>query len=142
MGFFKRFNIFKLNFDSKWNLYSLPIIINVSNIEELLGNIFLSFCNWWKCAHGSKCVFLALQQCQESSPDRITLYGLMMKPIQRFPQFILLLQVSNVYQREAPVTFLHGLPLGLHGSCLLLEEHAAVEVTTRSWGNKEKNSVH
>ncbi|NWI77053.1 ARHGA factor, partial [Dryoscopus gambensis] len=33
-----------------------------------------------------------LKQCQESSPDRITLYGLMMKPIQRFPQFILLLQ--------------------------------------------------
>ncbi|XP_043366283.1 rho guanine nucleotide exchange factor 10 isoform X3 [Dermochelys coriacea] len=36
-------------------------------------------------------VFVA-SQCQESSPDRITLYGLMMKPIQRFPQFILLLQ--------------------------------------------------
>ncbi|KAM4692986.1 rho guanine nucleotide exchange factor 10 isoform 2-T2 [Discoglossus pictus] len=33
-----------------------------------------------------------LKQCQDSSPDRITLYGLMMKPIQRFPQFILLLQ--------------------------------------------------
>ncbi|KAM9201591.1 rho guanine nucleotide exchange factor 10 isoform 6-T6 [Dugong dugon] len=33
-----------------------------------------------------------LKQCQESSPDRITLYSLMMKPIQRFPQFILLLQ--------------------------------------------------
>lgn len=36
---------------------------------------------------------LSSQQCQESSPDRITLYSLMMKPIQRFPQFILLLQV-------------------------------------------------
>lgn len=33
------------------------------------------------------------QQSQESSPDRVTLYSLMMKPIQRFPQFILLLQV-------------------------------------------------
>ncbi|XP_072620038.1 rho guanine nucleotide exchange factor 10 isoform X10 [Vulpes vulpes] len=33
-----------------------------------------------------------LKQCQESSPDRVTLYSLMMKPIQRFPQFILLLQ--------------------------------------------------
>ncbi|KAB1257499.1 Rho guanine nucleotide exchange factor 10 [Camelus dromedarius] len=31
-------------------------------------------------------------ECQESSPDRVTLYSLMMKPIQRFPQFILLLQ--------------------------------------------------
>ncbi|CAB1330750.1 unnamed protein product [Coregonus sp. 'balchen'] len=29
---------------------------------------------------------------QDTSSDRVTLYGLMMKPIQRFPQFILLLQ--------------------------------------------------
>uniref|UniRef100_A0A8C5B8W9 Rho guanine nucleotide exchange factor 10 n=1 Tax=Gadus morhua TaxID=8049 RepID=A0A8C5B8W9_GADMO len=34
--------------------------------------------------------FLKLRQ--ETSGDRVTLYGLMMKPIQRFPQFILLLQ--------------------------------------------------
>lgn len=36
---------------------------------------------------------LCPQQRQETSKDRLTLYGLMMKPIQRFPQFILLLQV-------------------------------------------------
>ncbi|XP_035398860.1 rho guanine nucleotide exchange factor 10 isoform X5 [Cygnus atratus] len=40
----------------------------------------------------TKPAFLDFLKCQESSPDRITLYGLMMKPIQRFPQFILLLQ--------------------------------------------------
>ncbi|XP_062862947.1 rho guanine nucleotide exchange factor 10 isoform X2 [Trichomycterus rosablanca] len=33
-----------------------------------------------------------LKQRQENSRDRVTLYSLMMKPIQRFPQFILLLQ--------------------------------------------------
>ncbi|XP_018082028.1 rho guanine nucleotide exchange factor 10-like protein isoform X3 [Xenopus laevis] len=33
-----------------------------------------------------------LRKKQASSPDRVTLYGLMVKPIQRFPQFILLLQ--------------------------------------------------
>ncbi|XP_076863824.1 rho guanine nucleotide exchange factor 10-like protein isoform X2 [Brachyhypopomus gauderio] len=33
-----------------------------------------------------------LKKKQSSSADRITLYGLMVKPIQRFPQFILLLQ--------------------------------------------------
>ncbi|KAL0969272.1 hypothetical protein UPYG_G00224820 [Umbra pygmaea] len=33
-----------------------------------------------------------LKHRQETGSDRITLYGLMMKPIQRFPQFILLLQ--------------------------------------------------
>ncbi|KAJ3613355.1 hypothetical protein NHX12_019605, partial [Muraenolepis orangiensis] len=31
---------------------------------------------------------------KETSGDRVTLYGLMMKPIQRFPQFILLLQMA------------------------------------------------
>ncbi|XP_066091351.1 rho guanine nucleotide exchange factor 10 isoform X2 [Saccopteryx bilineata] len=33
-----------------------------------------------------------LKQSQESSPDRVTLCSLMTRPIQRFPQFILLLQ--------------------------------------------------
>ncbi|XP_056397614.1 rho guanine nucleotide exchange factor 10-like protein isoform X2 [Hyla sarda] len=33
-----------------------------------------------------------LKKKQAASPDRVTLYGLMVKPIQRFPQFILLLQ--------------------------------------------------
>uniref|UniRef100_A0A8C6R847 Rho guanine nucleotide exchange factor 10 n=1 Tax=Nannospalax galili TaxID=1026970 RepID=A0A8C6R847_NANGA len=33
-----------------------------------------------------------LKQSQESSSDRVTLHSLMMRPIQRFPQFILLLQ--------------------------------------------------
>uniref|UniRef100_A0A8C9MRK3 Rho guanine nucleotide exchange factor 10 like n=1 Tax=Serinus canaria TaxID=9135 RepID=A0A8C9MRK3_SERCA len=34
-----------------------------------------------------------LKKRQMASADRVTLYGLMVKPIQRFPQFILLLQV-------------------------------------------------
>lgn len=41
-------------------------------------------------------LFLPPQKKQASSVDRITLYGLMVKPIQRFPQFILLLQVWNL----------------------------------------------
>ncbi|XP_072512602.1 rho guanine nucleotide exchange factor 10-like protein isoform X4 [Salminus brasiliensis] len=41
----------------------------------------------------SKPAFLEfLKKKQAASTDRITLYGLMVKPIQRFPQFILLLQ--------------------------------------------------
>ncbi|XP_021565204.1 rho guanine nucleotide exchange factor 10 isoform X3 [Carlito syrichta] len=40
----------------------------------------------------TKPAFLEFLKGQESSPDRTTLYSLMMKPIQRFPQFILLLQ--------------------------------------------------
>ncbi|XP_056421659.1 rho guanine nucleotide exchange factor 10 isoform X2 [Hyla sarda] len=40
----------------------------------------------------TKPAFFEFLKSQDCSPDRITLYGLMMKPIQRFPQFILLLQ--------------------------------------------------
>lgn len=47
------------------------------------------------CLHMSDHSISHLQHRQESSSDRMTLYGLMMKPIQRFPQFILLLQVKE-----------------------------------------------
>ncbi|XP_068607758.1 rho guanine nucleotide exchange factor 10 [Brachionichthys hirsutus] len=49
-----------------------------------------------------------LKHRQESSCDRITLYGLMMKPIQRFPQFILLLQDML---KNTPVGHADRLPL-------------------------------
>lgn len=45
---------------------------------------------------------IVFQKKQASSPDRITLYGLMVKPIQRFPQFILLLQVSHMTLSPTP----------------------------------------
>ncbi|XP_047467973.1 rho guanine nucleotide exchange factor 10 isoform X2 [Mugil cephalus] len=49
-----------------------------------------------------------LKHRQETSSDRITLYGLMMKPIQRFPQFILLLQDML---KNTPVGHADRLPL-------------------------------
>lgn len=49
-----------------------------------------------------------LKQRQETSTDRMTLYGLMMKPIQRFPQFILLLQDML---KNTPVGHADRLPL-------------------------------
>uniref|UniRef100_A0A3Q2Y9D2 Rho guanine nucleotide exchange factor 10 n=1 Tax=Hippocampus comes TaxID=109280 RepID=A0A3Q2Y9D2_HIPCM len=49
-----------------------------------------------------------LKHRQETSTDRMTLYGLMMKPIQRFPQFILLLQDML---RNTPVGHADRLPL-------------------------------
>ncbi|KAM4541363.1 rho guanine nucleotide exchange factor 10 isoform 2-T2 [Fundulus diaphanus] len=49
-----------------------------------------------------------LKHRQETSGDRITLYGLMMKPIQRFPQFILLLQDML---KNTPVGHADRLPL-------------------------------
>lgn len=36
-----------------------------------------------------------LQVKQISSHDRLSFFGLMVKPVQRFPQFILFLQVSS-----------------------------------------------
>ena len=39
-----------------------------------------------------------LQQKQVSSCDRLSLFGLMVKPVQRFPQFIMLLQASIFLQ--------------------------------------------
>ncbi|XP_068453209.1 rho guanine nucleotide exchange factor 10-like protein [Clinocottus analis] len=59
----------------------------------------------------SKPAFLDfLKKKQASSPDRITLYGLMVKPIQRFPQFILLLQDML---KNTPKTHNDRLPLQL-----------------------------
>ncbi|XP_076133495.1 rho guanine nucleotide exchange factor 10-like protein isoform X1 [Alosa pseudoharengus] len=59
----------------------------------------------------SKPAFLEfLKRKQASSADRITLYGLMVKPIQRFPQFILLLQDML---KNTPVGHQDRLPLQL-----------------------------
>ncbi|RVE71204.1 hypothetical protein OJAV_G00072270 [Oryzias javanicus] len=51
-----------------------------------------------------------LKRKQASSADRITLYGLMVKPIQRFPQFILLLQDML---KNTPLAHKDRLPLQL-----------------------------
>ncbi|KAG2459350.1 ARGAL protein, partial [Polypterus senegalus] len=51
-----------------------------------------------------------LKKKQAASTDRITLYGLMVKPIQRFPQFILLLQDML---KNTPRGHLDRLPLQL-----------------------------
>ncbi|XP_058646866.1 rho guanine nucleotide exchange factor 10-like protein isoform X2 [Onychostoma macrolepis] len=59
----------------------------------------------------SKPAFLEfLKKKQASSTDRITLYGLMVKPIQRFPQFILLLQDML---KNTPTGHVDRLPLQL-----------------------------
>ncbi|TRY64762.1 hypothetical protein DNTS_017637 [Danionella cerebrum] len=59
----------------------------------------------------SKPAFLEfLKRKQASSVDRITLYGLMVKPIQRFPQFILLLQDML---KNTPIGHVDRLPLQL-----------------------------
>ncbi|KAG5838621.1 hypothetical protein ANANG_G00225560 [Anguilla anguilla] len=65
----------------------------VLNVYSDYVNNFTNAMALIKKACMSKPAFLEfLKKKQASSTDRITLYGLMVKPIQRFPQFILLLQ--------------------------------------------------
>ncbi|XP_072546143.1 rho guanine nucleotide exchange factor 10 isoform X2 [Salminus brasiliensis] len=61
-----------------------------------------------KACASKPCFLDFLKQRQECSRDRVTLYGLMMKPIQRFPQFILLLQDML---KNTPVGHADRLPL-------------------------------
>lgn len=63
-------------------LYDLFTLIkeksyNVKGLEEMFN--FYCICD--------------LQMRQITSPDRLSFFGLMVKPVQRFPQFILFLQV-------------------------------------------------
>ncbi|XP_051518305.1 rho guanine nucleotide exchange factor 10-like protein isoform X2 [Myxocyprinus asiaticus] len=90
----------------------------------------------------SKPAFLEfLKKKQASSADRITLYGLMVKPIQRFPQFILLLQdmLKNTpvgHQDRLPLqlalTELETLAEKLNEQKRLAEQVAEIQQLTRS----------
>ncbi|CAL8400664.1 unnamed protein product [Arctogadus glacialis] len=73
-----------------------PYLFSKSMVLDVYSDYVNNFTNAMaliKKACISKPAFLDfLKRKQASSVDRITLYGLMVKPIQRFPQFILLLQ--------------------------------------------------
>ncbi|ROJ78857.1 Rho guanine nucleotide exchange factor 10 [Anabarilius grahami] len=60
--------------------------------SEYVNNFSLAMGVVRKACATKPCFLDFLKQRQETSKDHLTLYGLMMKPIQRFPQFILLLQ--------------------------------------------------
>uniref|UniRef100_A0A8C2GSJ4 Rho guanine nucleotide exchange factor (GEF) 10-like b n=1 Tax=Cyprinus carpio TaxID=7962 RepID=A0A8C2GSJ4_CYPCA len=90
----------------------------------------------------SKPAFLEfLKKKQAASTDRITLYGLMVKPIQRFPQFILLLQdmletTPVGHQDRLPLqlalTELETLAEKLNEQKRLAEQLAEIQQLTRS----------
>ncbi|CAD5117935.1 DgyrCDS6679 [Dimorphilus gyrociliatus] len=65
----------------------------VFEIYSKFVNNYTTACETTKKLIARKPIFAEfLQQKQASSPDRLALTGLLIKPIQRFPQFILLLQ--------------------------------------------------
>ncbi|KAI7804391.1 rho guanine nucleotide exchange factor 10 [Triplophysa rosa] len=76
--------------------------------SEYVNNFSLAMGVVRKACAAKPCFLDFLKQRQETSKDRLTLYGLMMKPIQRFPQFILLLQ--NML-KNTPVGHPDRLPL-------------------------------
>ncbi|KAM8753703.1 rho guanine nucleotide exchange factor 10-like protein isoform 2-T2 [Acanthopagrus schlegelii] len=99
----------------------------------------------------SKPAFLEfLKKKQASSPDRITLYGLMVKPIQRFPQFILLLQdmLKNTPKShtdrlplQLALTELETLAKKLNEQKRLADQEAEIEQIAHSMGKRNLNKL-
>ncbi|KAM9855840.1 rho guanine nucleotide exchange factor 10-like protein [Aulostomus maculatus] len=99
----------------------------------------------------SKPAFLDfLKKKQASSPDRITLYGLMVKPIQRFPQFILLLQdmLKNTPKSHADrlplqlaLTELETLAEKLNEQKRLADQESEIQQLTHSVGDRNLNKL-
>ena len=56
-------------------------------------------------------LIVALQHRQDTCPDKLSLFGLMVKPVQRFPQIILQLQV-----RGKQVPFSHSGVCSMNGT--------------------------
>ncbi|XP_041668874.1 rho guanine nucleotide exchange factor 10 isoform X2 [Cheilinus undulatus] len=76
--------------------------------SEYVNNFSTAMAVVRKTCASKPCFLEFLKHRQETSGDRVTLYGLMMKPIQRFPQFILLLQDML---KNTPVGHADRLPL-------------------------------
>ncbi|KAM3871593.1 rho guanine nucleotide exchange factor 10-like protein [Diretmus argenteus] len=99
----------------------------------------------------SKPAFLEfLKKKQASSPDRITLYGLMVKPIQRFPQFILLLQdmlknTPRAHPDRLPLqlalTDLETLAEKLNEQKRLADQEAEIQQLAHSVGDRNLNKL-
>uniref|UniRef100_A0A7N8WSP3 Rho guanine nucleotide exchange factor 10-like protein n=1 Tax=Mastacembelus armatus TaxID=205130 RepID=A0A7N8WSP3_9TELE len=99
----------------------------------------------------SKPAFLEfLKKKQASSPDRITLYGLMVKPIQRFPQFILLLQDmlkntpeshSDRLPLQLALTELETLAEKLNEQKRLADQEAEIQQLAHSMGDRSFNKL-
>uniref|UniRef100_A0A8C3AI93 Rho guanine nucleotide exchange factor 10 like n=1 Tax=Cyclopterus lumpus TaxID=8103 RepID=A0A8C3AI93_CYCLU len=99
----------------------------------------------------SKPAFLDfLKKKQASSPDRITLYGLMVKPIQRFPQFILLLQdmlknTPKIHNDRLPLqlalTELETLAEKLNEQKRLADQEAEIQQLAHSVGDRNLSKL-
>ncbi|KAM9344365.1 rho guanine nucleotide exchange factor 10-like protein isoform 1-T2 [Pholidichthys leucotaenia] len=123
----------------------------VLNVYSDYINNFTNAMTLIKKACMSKPAFLEfLKRKQASSPDRITLYGLMVKPIQRFPQFILLLQdmlknTPTSHDDRLPLqlalTELETLAEKLNEQKLLADQEAEIQQLSQSVGDRNLNKL-
>ncbi|XP_051895399.1 rho guanine nucleotide exchange factor 10-like protein isoform X2 [Pristis pectinata] len=91
-----------------------------------------------------------LKRKQASNSDRITLYGLMVKPIQRFPQFILLLQdmLKNTprghpdrLSLQLALTELETLAEKLNEQKRVVDQIAEIQQLAKSVGDRNLNKL-
>ncbi|XP_074654119.1 rho guanine nucleotide exchange factor 10-like isoform X2 [Tubulanus polymorphus] len=77
-----------------------------------------------------------MNQCQAKSPDKLSLFGLMVKPVQRFPQFILILQdlLKNTDKEHAD-----RLPLQL---ALTVLENLAHKLNDRKRESEQRHAAN
>ncbi|CAJ1055205.1 rho guanine nucleotide exchange factor 10-like protein isoform X2 [Xyrichtys novacula] len=128
--------------------FSKSMVLNV--YSDYINN-FTNAMALIKKACMSKPTFLDfLKKKQASSPDRITLYGLMVKPIQRFPQFILLLQdmlknTSKSHTDRLPLqlalTELETLAEKLNEQKRLADQEAEIQQLAHSVGDRNLNKL-
>ncbi|XP_060546284.1 rho guanine nucleotide exchange factor 10-like protein isoform X4 [Pantherophis guttatus] len=127
--------------------FSKSMVLDV--YSEYVNN-FTSAMSLIKKACLTKPAFLEfLKKKQMASLDRVTLYGLMVKPIQRFPQFILLLQdmLKNTPKGHADrlslqlaLTELETLAEKLNEQKRLADQVAEIQQLTKSVS--ERNHLH
>ncbi|XP_045912462.1 rho guanine nucleotide exchange factor 10-like protein isoform X1 [Micropterus dolomieu] len=128
--------------------FSKSMVLNV--YSDYINN-FTNAMALIKKACMSKPAFLDfLKKKQASSPDRITLYGLMVKPIQRFPQFILLLQdmLKNTPEShtdrlplQLALTELETLAEKLNEQKRLADQEAEIQQLAHSVGDRNLNKL-
>ncbi|XP_078026510.1 rho guanine nucleotide exchange factor 10-like protein isoform X2 [Epinephelus lanceolatus] len=128
--------------------FSKSMVLNV--YSDYINN-FTNAMALIKKACMSKPAFLDfLKKKQASSSDRITLYGLMVKPIQRFPQFILLLQdmlknTPKAHTDRLPLqlalTELETLAEKLNEQKRLADQEAEIQQLAHSVGGRSFNKL-
>ncbi|CAK6974425.1 LOW QUALITY PROTEIN: rho guanine nucleotide exchange factor 10-like protein [Scomber scombrus] len=128
--------------------FSKSMVLNV--YSDYINN-FTNAMAFIKKACVSKPAFLDfLKKKQASSPDRITLYGLMVKPIQRFPQFILLLQDmlkstpkshTDRLPLQLALTELETLAKKLNEQKRLADQEAEIQLLAHSVGDRNLNKL-